>query len=433
VPKVYRVTSGNERARTPAEDISDATMRLRELGLVPWWWILDESRDVTTWRYAASVYDYVVETVPLARIDCWRGHLPPLVICEARATRGVLERIAGDYLCPITATGGQSGGFIVNEIVPLLADNDRKVLYIGDCEERGPGDHIEANTRRYIEEHTGASSRPRRGLRSRSHLRRSRAHDGFRMMVRRDGAGVRLLTRNCLISCTQPGPEGGRWARDGRQGSMNPAGRAARVCTNMVETDRAPTPGSRTPHDWGSHLVRPPPEKRISGLPNRRRSTLLAFGSLHLASPSNETLTSQGAACRNVLRPHLRSGRYRRRQILRAPHHQGRTHQWATRRQRPLAHRARRIIQDFPATATNATGNARRASPLATASFNNCCSALRAARWPICGRTATAGLPRPQTGSVVASNRVLLVGTSRIVVGVFADANAPVNEGRGAP
>jgi hypothetical protein len=42
-------------------------------------------------------------------------------------------------------------------------------------------------------------------------------------------------------------------------------------------------------------------------------------------------------------------------------------------------------------------------------------------------------LPRPQTGSVVASNRVLLVGTSRIVVGVFADANAPVNEGRGAP
>jgi hypothetical protein len=155
VPKVYRVTSGNERARTPAEDISDATMRLRELGLVPWWWILDESRDVTTWRYAASVYDYVVETVPLARIDCWRGHLPPLVICEARATRGVLERIAGDYLCPITATGGQSGGFIVNEIVPLLADNDRKVLYIGDCEERGPGDQIEANMRRYIEEHTG--------------------------------------------------------------------------------------------------------------------------------------------------------------------------------------------------------------------------------------------------------------------------------------
>jgi hypothetical protein len=53
---------------------------------------------------------------------------PPLIICEARATRGVLERIAGDYLCPITATGGQCGGFIVNEIVPLLVGNERATL-----------------------------------------------------------------------------------------------------------------------------------------------------------------------------------------------------------------------------------------------------------------------------------------------------------------
>jgi hypothetical protein len=131
-------------------------MRLRELGLVPWWWILDETRDVTTWRYAASAYDYLVESVPLARIDCWGGKLPPLIICEARATRGVLERtVAAEYLCPVTATGGQSGGHIVNEIVPLLADNDRKVLYIGDCEIDGPADQIEANTRAYIERHTG--------------------------------------------------------------------------------------------------------------------------------------------------------------------------------------------------------------------------------------------------------------------------------------
>jgi hypothetical protein len=156
IPKAYRDANGKERARTPAQDLSDATMRLRELGLVPWWWILDESRDVSTRRYAASVYEYIVDTLSLARIDCWGGELPPHIICEARATRGVLERIAtGEYLCPITATGGQCGGHIVNEIVPLLRGNDRKVLYIGDCEERGPGDQIEANTRRYIERHTG--------------------------------------------------------------------------------------------------------------------------------------------------------------------------------------------------------------------------------------------------------------------------------------
>jgi len=57
VPKHYVKPSGEKRARTPAQDISDATMRLREIGLVPWSWILDESRDVTTWRYAANVYE----------------------------------------------------------------------------------------------------------------------------------------------------------------------------------------------------------------------------------------------------------------------------------------------------------------------------------------------------------------------------------------
>jgi hypothetical protein len=33
-------------------------------------------------------------------------------------------------------------------------------LYIGDCEERGPGDQIEANTRRYIEDHAGRTFTP---------------------------------------------------------------------------------------------------------------------------------------------------------------------------------------------------------------------------------------------------------------------------------
>jgi hypothetical protein len=160
VPKAYRDASGNKRPRTPRQDISDATMRLRERDVVPWWWLMDESRDVGEPRYAASVYKYLADSVELARIDCWGGEPPPLVICEARATRGVLEHITDEYLCPITATGGQCGGFLVNEVAPLLKGNDREVLYIGDCEERGPGDQIEANTRRYIEKHTGRTFTP---------------------------------------------------------------------------------------------------------------------------------------------------------------------------------------------------------------------------------------------------------------------------------
>jgi hypothetical protein len=155
IPKHYLDEHGRKRARQPAQDISDALMVLRRIGLVPWEWIRDETRELTEWQYAASVYDYVLESIEDARIDCWAGKPPPLTICEARATKGVLERITARLLCPITATNGQCGGFIVTEIVPLLIGNERPVLYIGDCEVSGPADQIEANTRRTIEEHSG--------------------------------------------------------------------------------------------------------------------------------------------------------------------------------------------------------------------------------------------------------------------------------------
>jgi hypothetical protein len=39
-------------------------------------------------------------------VDCWAGEPPPFIICKARSTKGVLERIVREYLAPITATGG---------------------------------------------------------------------------------------------------------------------------------------------------------------------------------------------------------------------------------------------------------------------------------------------------------------------------------------
>ncbi|MFZ0848297.1 MAG: hypothetical protein WAO08_03705 [Hyphomicrobiaceae bacterium] len=149
VPKRY-----DGKARTPAQDVSVGLMQLRKTGLVPWHWIEDETRSVDEWQYANSVADYILEAVDRARIDCWQGEEPPLTICESRATKGVLGDLAYEYLVPITATSGQSGGFIVTEIVPLQQDH-RRVLYVGDFELRGPADQIEANTRRKIEEHTG--------------------------------------------------------------------------------------------------------------------------------------------------------------------------------------------------------------------------------------------------------------------------------------
>jgi hypothetical protein len=150
VPKAYRGPDGVEKKRTPGQDISDAVNVLREAGLVPWSWIVDETRTLENWRYARSVYQYVEDILPLARIDLWDGEPPPLILCESRSLAGALRDIAADYLCPLAATNGQAGGFLHTEIAPLIKDHGRarRVLYLGDLDLSGG--HIEENTRRVL-------------------------------------------------------------------------------------------------------------------------------------------------------------------------------------------------------------------------------------------------------------------------------------------
>ncbi len=153
IPKEYdgvKLKAGRSRPAPSARRLGrlDASTRLDpvELGR-------DETRSLSNWPYAPTVAAYVADSVERARIDLWAGEEPPLLLCEARTTMGVFRKHAYEYLTPITATNGQSGGFIVTDIAPKLRVK-RRVLYIGDYELRGPADQIEANTRRYIEEHT---------------------------------------------------------------------------------------------------------------------------------------------------------------------------------------------------------------------------------------------------------------------------------------
>lgn len=144
IPKSY----GPQAKRTPSQDISGAVMRLRELGLVPWHWIVDETRSLSEWRYSDSVYQYLTDSVGQARLDLWDGEPPPLVLCESRSLSGVLTDVASKYLAPIAATNGQTGGFLHTEVAPLV-EGSREVIYLGDLDLAGG--HIEENTRRVLE------------------------------------------------------------------------------------------------------------------------------------------------------------------------------------------------------------------------------------------------------------------------------------------
>ena len=155
VPKDhYRDENGNKKPRTPAQDVADALWHLRRKArIVPMNWIVDETRDLDSWEYASSVYRYVEDTLPFARIDLWEGAPPPLIICESRSLAGVLRLIARDYLCPIAATNGQVGGFLHTTVGPLIEEGGgtRRVLYFGDLDLSGG--HIEENTRNELSEY----------------------------------------------------------------------------------------------------------------------------------------------------------------------------------------------------------------------------------------------------------------------------------------
>jgi len=138
----------DNKGRRADQDVGDALFRLRVIGEVPWHWIVDETRHVHERRYAASVADYLSDSIVLARIDLWEGQRPPFIITESRSLAGVLSDLANEYLAPISATNGQVGGHLRTEVAPRLVQGQR-VLYLGDYDWQGG--QIEDNTRAVLE------------------------------------------------------------------------------------------------------------------------------------------------------------------------------------------------------------------------------------------------------------------------------------------
>jgi hypothetical protein len=143
--------SSRGQGRSQDQNLYDASTFLRNEGLVAWDWIVDETRSLSEWEYAETVAEYVAGSVDHAR---WGDDEPPLLICESRTFGGVLARtLAAEYLCPVTATNGQVGGFLHTNVVPVLVGNEHRVVYVGDLDLAG-GD-IEGNTRRVLVREAG--------------------------------------------------------------------------------------------------------------------------------------------------------------------------------------------------------------------------------------------------------------------------------------
>jgi hypothetical protein len=135
----------------PDQIVRQALTDLRERGLVPWDWIVDETRSVEDFTGSTSVAEDWLLFLDVARIDPWRGKIP-FVITESRSLAGVLRAMCREYRIRITSTNGQVGGFLHTKVAPRLKPGDC-VGYLGDHDLAG--DDIEANTRRVLEKKIG--------------------------------------------------------------------------------------------------------------------------------------------------------------------------------------------------------------------------------------------------------------------------------------
>ncbi len=133
--------------------VSEALTRLRLLNLIPWDWIIDETRDLIEWPAYPTILAGVLERLDGVRLNPWGAQYPPMILTESRSLAGVLRRIAFEYLVPIAPTNGQVHGFLRTTVGKALQAG-REILYFGDLDE--VGNDIEANTRTILEEMVGA-------------------------------------------------------------------------------------------------------------------------------------------------------------------------------------------------------------------------------------------------------------------------------------
>jgi hypothetical protein len=129
----------------------EAATDLREWGVIPWQWIIDESRDLDDFSGWPTVLDGVVVYVETIGLDPWDGDVP-LILTESRSLAGVLRATCAGYRVKIASTNGQTAGFLRTKVAQHLKPG-MNVGYLGDFD--FSGGHIEANTRRVLEEVAG--------------------------------------------------------------------------------------------------------------------------------------------------------------------------------------------------------------------------------------------------------------------------------------
>jgi hypothetical protein len=138
IPTMSITKDANGKKHDPMRPIYRLLKIAREEGIIPWSWIVDETRALErqpTWANPAEYAECVVRSY---RRQCWDQQGCRVEVWSEKGTvRGVLAPVLDDYGVGFRVMHGFSSATIVNDIAedddgrPLIA------LYVGDCDPSG--------------------------------------------------------------------------------------------------------------------------------------------------------------------------------------------------------------------------------------------------------------------------------------------------------
>jgi hypothetical protein len=110
----------------------------RERGIIPWEWIVDETRTIeraSTWDDPA---DYAKTVAQSYRRDFWNQQQHRIIVVSEKGTvRGVLAPVLDHYAVGFLPVHGFSSATLVHDLAEDDDGRDLIILYVGDCDPSG--------------------------------------------------------------------------------------------------------------------------------------------------------------------------------------------------------------------------------------------------------------------------------------------------------
>jgi hypothetical protein len=126
--------------KAETDKVSRALTTARELGLIPWHWIVDDTRKIQGWQSWSDPAAFVEETMESYRRDWWQDQPQRLLVLSEKATvGGVLRPVLQEYAAQFLVLHGFGSATALKALANLSTDDERplSLLYVGDHDPSG--------------------------------------------------------------------------------------------------------------------------------------------------------------------------------------------------------------------------------------------------------------------------------------------------------